>query len=84
MWDVLSIAFYCYEIDTTTKATVIKESVYLGQAYNFRDLVHHHHAEEQGSAQADGAGELAESSTSQLAGGGGLGGREGRRETDWA
>ena len=53
LWDVLVIVFCCCEIDTMTKATVIKESIYMRQIYNFRNLVHCHHAEEHGSTVAD-------------------------------
>ena len=36
-----------------TKATLIKENIYLGLAYSFRGLVHYHHGEKNGSIQVD-------------------------------
>jgi hypothetical protein len=38
--------------DTTTMATLIKESTYLRLAFNFRHSVHYHHGGEHGSMQA--------------------------------
>ena len=34
------------------KATLIRENIYLGLAYNFRDSVHYHHGRKHGSLQA--------------------------------
>lgn len=36
------LLFYYFEGKTVTVASVIKESTYLGLAYSFRGLVHHH------------------------------------------
>jgi hypothetical protein len=36
-----------------TKATLIKENIYLGLAYSFRGLVRYHHGGKHGSIQAD-------------------------------
>ena len=36
-----------------TMATLIKESIYLGLAYNFRDMVHYHQGGKHGGMQAD-------------------------------
>ena len=36
-----------------TMATLIKESICLGQAHSFRGLVHYHHGKKHGVMQAD-------------------------------
>jgi hypothetical protein len=36
-----------------TKATLIKDNVYLGLPYSFRGSVHYHHVGKHGSVQAD-------------------------------
>jgi hypothetical protein len=36
-----------------TKATLIKDNIYLGLAYSFRDLVHYQNGGKHGSVQAD-------------------------------
>ena len=50
-------------------ATLTKASIFLGLAYSFTGLVHYHHGDKHGGMQiVCSPGEVAESSTSGLAG----------------
>jgi hypothetical protein len=44
-----------------TKATLIRDNIYLGLAYSFRCSVHDHHGRKQGSVQEDQVLESSES-----------------------
>jgi hypothetical protein len=46
-----------------TIATLISESIHLGLAYSFRDIVHYHHVGNMIACRQTGSGELAESFT---------------------
>jgi len=46
------LGFYCCE-EIHNQSNSYKETIKLGLAYSFRDLVHHHHSGKLGSVQAD-------------------------------
>jgi hypothetical protein len=51
----VSVGISWLRTDTLTKATLIKDNIYLGLAYSFRGSVHYHHGRTHGSVQADTA-----------------------------
>ena len=49
----VSVGISWLRTDTLTKATLIKDNIYLGLAYSFRGLVHYYHGRKHGNVQAD-------------------------------